>query len=81
VSNVRVDIAAREDEDMIDDLLAAIIACGGDPQSEADSSLGVRVYRFGVSGESVSIYLDAWGVDLAGPDKLVHQILRTMRGD
>ena len=74
---MRTDICAREDEDTIDALLAALTAVGARP-ADADfdgTDLGVGRHRFvAADGQQLTVFVDAWGVDLEGSDELVRRV-------
>jgi len=78
---MRVDICEREDEGTTDALLAALAAVGaryaGDESLDSsECSLGVGLHRFRTAGgEQLTVYVDAWGVDLEGPDALVQRVM------
>lgn len=75
----RVDICSREDQETIDRLFAAIHQLGGRADDDWDEpSPGVGLQRFRFGRDEVTTFADAWGVDLAGPDRLVHDILAAM---
>lgn len=74
------DICDREDHETIDRLLVAITQLGGKPDDDwHESSLGVGLQRFRFGADEVTVFADAWSVDMAGPDKLVHDILAALK--
>ena len=76
---MRVDICDTADRDTIDELLAALGAVGAiheDPDADG-AELGAGLHRFRVpGGETLTVFVDAWGVDLEGPDALVNRVLQ-----
>jgi hypothetical protein len=48
-----------------------------------DWAIGVDVHRFRVDGEEITIYSDAWSVDVEGPEELVLRIVTAVavKGD
>ncbi len=76
----RVDICDREDHETIARLLEVIAERGGraDDEDWDESSLGVGLRRFRFGGDELTVFADAWGVDVAGPDRLVNDILAAM---
>jgi hypothetical protein len=75
----RVDICAREDHETIDRLSAVIVQLGGRPDADwHDSPIGVGLQRFRFGSDEVTVFADAWGVDIAGPDRLVNDILTAL---
>jgi hypothetical protein len=83
---MRVDICTTEDEDAKAALLAALAAVGVhyDAAGSFDSgecSLGVGLHRFRApNGAALTVFMDAWGVDLDGPDDLMNRVLAVMTG-
>jgi hypothetical protein len=77
---MRVDICALEDEDTKAALLAALAEVGAryaadEGSGEADPGLGVGLHRFRTpDGQELTVFVDAWGVDLEGPDGLVGRV-------
>jgi hypothetical protein len=83
---MRVDVCTTEDEDTKAALLAALAAVGAvydedDPRDSSDVALGVGLHRFRTArGEALTVFADAWGVDLDGPDELVNRVLAILAG-
>jgi hypothetical protein len=76
----RVDVCAREDYEATARLLEVIAELGGRGSEDADElTLGTGLSRFRFDGDEVTVFADAWGVDLAGPDKLVNDILAALK--
>ncbi|HET6572759.1 MAG TPA: hypothetical protein VFG68_04085 [Fimbriiglobus sp.] len=76
----RIDVCAREDYETATRLLEVIAALGGRGTEDADElTLGTGVSRFHFGADEVTVFADAWGVDLAGPDKLVNDILAALK--
>jgi hypothetical protein len=79
---MRIDICAIEDEVSQITLLESLTSIGA--FSEDDSPLDVPfttgVHRFRVGFETLTIFVDAWLVDLEGPDELVQQVLQLISG-
>jgi hypothetical protein len=77
----RVDLCHSEDDDTKARLLEVIAELGGrSTHDRDDAGLGAGVNRFVVGSDELTVYIDAWGVDLAGPDGLVRKVLATMAG-
>ncbi|MCS6866273.1 MAG: hypothetical protein RMJ56_09490 [Gemmataceae bacterium] len=74
---MRVDICTREDEATQLALLDALATLGA--RAEADSPLEVPLphglHRFNVGFDTLTVFADAWLVDLEGPDELVNKVL------
>ncbi len=78
----RVDICDREDHETIARLSDVIADLGGRPDDDwHESSLGVGLQRFRFGSEELTVFADAWWVDLAGPDELVQQVLAGLAAD
>ena len=76
----RVDVCAREDYETTARLLEVIAELGGRGAEDADElSPGTGVSRFRFGADEVTVFADAWGVDLAGPDQLVNDILAALK--
>ena len=75
---MRTDICAREDEATQTALLEALSSIGAAP--EDDSAVEVPfptgLSRFRVGFETLTVFVDAWAVDLEGPDELVDRVLQ-----
>lgn len=72
---MRADICASDDYDTRDRLLAALGEIGAAHEGDWDSSLGVGLHRFRIGAEVLTIFIDAWSVDIEGPDDLVQRVL------
>ena len=70
----RLDICASDDHDTIARLMAAVHALGGEWEGE-DEHLGVGLHPFRLRDGELSVFVDAWVVDVAGPDELVDRLL------
>jgi hypothetical protein len=78
---IRIDICHNDDAGCECRLLAVIAHLGGRPgDADADGELAVGVNRFLFGDEELSVYKDAWGVDVAGPEPLVRKVLAGMAG-
>ncbi|MDB5308767.1 MAG: hypothetical protein JWO38_2969 [Gemmataceae bacterium] len=75
----RADICASDDHDTIDQLLAALQTLGGQLDGE-DHALGVGLHRFRFPDGELSVFIDAWSVDVAGPAELVDRVLAILAG-
>jgi hypothetical protein len=78
---IRADICASDDHESIARLQEAIGALGGvadDTWHDSPLGTGLTTFRFGERG--VSVFIDAWYVDVAGPEDLVNEILAALRG-
>jgi hypothetical protein len=79
---MRVDVCGTDEPDSVAALLVAIAAVGAVPEDadfDAESPLGVGLHAFRTpGGDRLTVYADAWGVDLEGPDALVRQVTEHM---
>lgn len=76
---MRADICASDDYDTRDRLLGAIYELGGAPEGDSES-IGVGLHRFRFPDGELTVFVDAWLVDVAGPDALVQQLLQLISG-
>jgi hypothetical protein len=77
----RLDLCHANDEETKARLLEVIAEFGGIAEDGAeDAVLGIGVNRFVVGLDELTVYTDAWGVDIAGPDPLVKRVLAAMAG-
>jgi hypothetical protein len=74
---VRIDICASDDYATRERLLAALHEIGGAHEGDW-SELGVGLHRFHCPGGELTLFIDAWYVDLEGPDELVRRVLAEM---
>ncbi len=75
----RIDICASDDFDAIARLQAALVAVGVVADDTwHDSPLGTGLTRFRKGDAELTVFKDAWVVDLAGPEALVNEVLRAM---
>ncbi len=74
---MRADVCASDDHDTRDRLLSAIHELGGTPDGDSEG-LGGGLHRFRFLGGELSVFIDAWLVDIAGPDVLVELVLAEM---
>jgi hypothetical protein len=72
---MRADICASDDYETRERLLAAIRELGGVYEGDGEP-LGVGLHRFRVGFETLTMFVDAWTVDLEGRDQLVRQVLQ-----
>jgi hypothetical protein len=75
----RADICASDDFEALARLQAALAAVGVVADDAwHDSPLGTGLTRFRKGDSELTVFKDAWVVDLAGPDELVSEVLRAM---
>ncbi|HVK18352.1 MAG TPA: hypothetical protein VM533_15540 [Fimbriiglobus sp.] len=76
----RIDVCAREDYETAARLLEVIAELGGRGTADADElTPGTGLSRFRFGADEVTVFTDAWGVDIAGPEKLVNEILAALK--
>ncbi|MDY3563575.1 hypothetical protein R5W23_005189 [Gemmata sp. JC673] len=72
---MRADICASDDYATRDRLLAAIYELGGSPEGDTEA-LGVGLHRYRFPAGELTVFADAWLVDVEGPDQLVRDLLQ-----
>jgi hypothetical protein len=77
---MRTDIGPREDDAAQTALLEALAAVGAAPEDDSalDVPLPTGLHRFRAGTEVLTVFVDAWLVDLEGPDELVKRVLESM---
>lgn len=75
---MRTDVCVREDEATQTALLEALSSIGAAPEDDSALELPfpTGLSRFRVGFETLTVFVDAWAVDLGGPDELVDQVLQ-----
>ena len=75
----RADICAADDDDGIDRLQAALRDRGFLGNSDYhDSPLGVGLMTYRRGEAVLTVFIDAWCVDIAGPDELVREVVEAL---
>ena len=77
----RADICASDDHDAIDRLQAVLGELGfvaDDTWHDSPIGTGLTRYRYGA--DELTVFKDAWVVDVAGPVELVNRVLAAMTG-
>ena len=72
---MRADVCASDDYATRDRLLAAIYELGGASESDSEA-IGVGLHRFLFPTGELTVFVDAWLVDMDGPDELVRDLLQ-----
>ena len=70
---MHADICEADDTGAIARLREALRSLGAE-LSDRDWAIGVDLYRLRVGSQEVTIYSDAWSVDIEGPEELVNRI-------
>ena len=77
----RADICAADDHETLDRVQAAIGELGYVADDTwHDSPLGVGLTRFRRGGAELTVFRDAWLVDVAGEDAAVNELLEALQG-
>jgi hypothetical protein len=77
----RIDVCASDDFDTIARLQAVLGELGWVADDTwHDSPLGVGLTRFRNGGDEVTVFRDAWVVDLAGPEVVVNRVAERLSG-
>lgn len=75
----RVILGDRADQELVDALLMAIHQLGGVSQDgEFRDTLGNGLHCWRFPRGEASVFVDAWEMDLVGPEELVEQILSAL---
>lgn len=79
---LRVDICAADDYETQERLQAVLRELGimADDTWHDDPGFGTGLTRYRFGSQELSVYKDAWVVDLAGPEDLVNRVLEAMSG-
>ena len=73
---MRADICASDDYETRERLLNALAEIGAVNEGDWESALGVGLNHFRAGFETLTVFIDAWQVDIEGPDELVQQVLQ-----
>ena len=77
----RADVCAADDHEAVDRLQAVLSELGWVADDTwHDSPLGVGLTRFRRGDHELSVFRDAWLVDVAGPADAVRDVLAAMSG-
>ncbi len=77
---MRADLCSSDDYDTMDAVQAALGELGFVADDTwHDSSFGVGLTRFRRGASELTIYRDAWNVDVAGDDGLVNELLLSLQ--
>ena len=75
----RAEICASDNYDGIDRLQAVLAELGVVADDTwHDTPIGTGLTRYRRGGDELTVYRDAWVVDVAGPDELVRQVVDRM---
>jgi hypothetical protein len=73
---MRVELAASDDAVALAGLALAIEELGGVPADGDEwGPPGTGLNRYRCGGDELTVFVDAWAVDVAGPDELVKRVL------
>jgi hypothetical protein len=73
----RADICSSDDFEAISLLTAAIRELGGQGEGEG-RAIGVGLHRYRFPEGELTVFVDAWSVDVAGPEAVVDRVLAAM---
>ncbi len=77
----RIDVCASDDYDAIGRLQAVLGELGWVADDTwHDSPLGVGLTRFRRAADELTVYRDAWVVDLAASEAVVNQVIERLSG-
>jgi hypothetical protein len=79
---MRTDICSRDDDAAQTALLEALSAVGAAPEDDftLEVPFPTGLHRFRVGSDYLTVFADAWLVDLEGPDELVRRVQELMAG-
>ncbi|MEO2088978.1 MAG: hypothetical protein ABGY75_05710 [Gemmataceae bacterium] len=79
---LRIDICAADDHETQARLQAVLRELGiiADDTWHDEPGFGTGLTRYRLGDQELTVFKDAWVVDLAGPDELVNRVLATMSG-
>jgi hypothetical protein len=75
---MRADICDSDDDAAVERFRNALRRIGAE-LSEKGWALGVDVYRVSIDGEELTIFSDAWSIDIEGPPHVVERVLRELQ--
>lgn len=75
----RADVCASDDAEGVARLQAVLAELGVVADDTwHDSPLGVGLHRYRCGTDELTVFVDAWMVDIAGPDVLVKRVLAAL---
>jgi hypothetical protein len=75
----RAEICASDDYDAVDRLQAVLAELGFVADDTwHDTLIGTGLTRYRLGDDELTVFRDAWVVDVAGPESLVKQVLERM---
>jgi hypothetical protein len=76
------DICGADDDDGIDRLQSVLRELGFLGNTDNfDSSLGVGLSEFRRGADELTVFIDAWVVDIAGPEAAVREVVAALSGN
>jgi hypothetical protein len=76
---MRADICEASDDAAIARLRVALKEMGARLLQRHNSPLGVDLYEFKACGDHITVFSDAWSVDVEGPSELVQRLVAACR--
>lgn len=79
---LRIDICAAEDHETQARLQAVLRELGvvADDTWHDEPGFGTGLTRYRLGSQELTVFKDAWVLDLAGPDELVNRVLAALTG-
>jgi hypothetical protein len=79
---LRIDLCASDDHETQERLQAVLRELGiiADDTWHDEPGFGTGLTRYRLGGQELTVFKDAWVVDLAGPDELVNRVLAALSG-
>ncbi|HOF89326.1 MAG TPA: hypothetical protein PLZ36_14670 [Armatimonadota bacterium] len=78
---MHADICDPDDMDTLQRFHRTLQRLGARREESHESATGVIVTRFRVADQHLTVFQDAWSVDIAGAEALVHQVIAEMRSE
>ena len=76
---IRLDICDPNDDAALQHFKSVLKNLGSRTVDKVESSLGVDLWKMEIQGEELTVFSDAWSIDLEGPEPLVQRIQSLMQ--
>ena len=75
---MRADICEPANDEAVEQFRCTLRRLGAE-LSEKRWALGVDIYRLMIGSQELTIFSDAWSIDIEGPESLVERVLREFK--